>query len=163
MTDHDRIALAGGTFTMGTDDPVAYPADGEGPAIEVTVDPFAIDVTAVTVRQFARFVEATGWRSDAEQFGWSFVFGGLLPDDFEDTMLAELTFTTALPGDLRGGHRSKPLPVPVVLEPAAPPEPEPLPEPPAREPEPAQAPEPVARAARPKPKYKRSQRKRRAE
>ena len=85
MNDHERVQLPGGTFTMGTDDPVAYPADGEGPAIEVSVDPFAIDVTAVTVAQFGRFVEATGWETDAQQFGWSFVFGGLLPDDFEDT------------------------------------------------------------------------------
>ena len=82
---HDRLSLPGGTFTMGTDDPVSYPADGEGPAIEVSVDPFQIDVTAVTVDRFAAFVADTGWETDAERFGWSFVFGGLLPDDFEDT------------------------------------------------------------------------------
>ena len=28
---------------------------------------------------------ATGHRTEAERFGWSFVFGGLLPDDFPDT------------------------------------------------------------------------------
>jgi sulfatase modifying factor 1 len=30
-------------------------------------------------------VEATGHVSEAERYGWSFVFGGLLPDDFEET------------------------------------------------------------------------------
>ena len=31
------------------------------------------------------FVEATGYATEAERFGWSFVFAGLLPDDFPDT------------------------------------------------------------------------------
>jgi formylglycine-generating enzyme required for sulfatase activity len=30
--------------------------------------------TAVTNAQFRAFVEATGYMSEAEQFGWSFVF-----------------------------------------------------------------------------------------
>ena len=30
-------------------------------------------------------VEATGYITDAERYSWSFVFGGLLPDDFEPT------------------------------------------------------------------------------
>ena len=36
-------------------------------------------------RRLRAFVAATGWRTDAERFGWSFVFAGLLPDDFPDT------------------------------------------------------------------------------
>jgi sulfatase modifying factor 1 len=82
---HDLVELAGATFTMGTDDDLGYPADGEGPARAVTVSPFAIDRTAVTNRQFASFVAATGHRTVAERDGWSFVFGGLLPDDFPPT------------------------------------------------------------------------------
>jgi formylglycine-generating enzyme required for sulfatase activity len=39
----------------------------------------------VTNDAFARFVDVTGHRTDAERYGWSFVFGGLLPDDFPDT------------------------------------------------------------------------------
>ena len=31
------------------------------------------------------FVDDTGYVTEAEEIGWSFVFGGLLPDDFEDT------------------------------------------------------------------------------
>ena len=63
---------------MGTESPVGFPADGEGPIREVRVDPFYIDVCAVTNAQFARFAKATGHKTEAEEFGWSFVFRGFL-------------------------------------------------------------------------------------
>jgi formylglycine-generating enzyme required for sulfatase activity len=66
--------LDGGTFLMGGDDNVGYPADGEGPIREVTLEPFFIDVTPVTNREFSDFVNATGYRTEADEFGWSFVF-----------------------------------------------------------------------------------------
>ena len=78
-------SLPGGHFSMGTDGPWAYEGDGEGPVHEVDLSPFAIDTTAVTNAEFATFVDATGHVTDAERFEWSFVFAGLLPDDFEDT------------------------------------------------------------------------------
>ncbi len=68
------IDLGGGSFLMGTDDPIGYPADGEGPGREVTLAPFSIGATAVTNAEFASFVDATGHRTDAERYGWSFVF-----------------------------------------------------------------------------------------
>jgi formylglycine-generating enzyme required for sulfatase activity len=70
---------------MGTDGPWAYPGDGEGPVHEVVLRPFVMDATATTNAEFARFVEATGHVTAAEHYGWSFVFAGLLPDDFEAT------------------------------------------------------------------------------
>ncbi|AXK33953.1 formylglycine-generating enzyme family protein [Streptomyces armeniacus] len=76
--------LEGGTFLMGSETS-PYPADGEGPVREVRLDPFGIAATAVTNDEFAAFAEATGHRTDAERFGWSFVFGGFLPDDFPPT------------------------------------------------------------------------------
>jgi sulfatase modifying factor 1 len=76
--------LAGGTFRMGSDDRFAYPDDGEDPR-QVTVGPFAIDTCAVSNAAFAQFADATGYTTEAEGFGWSFVFGGLLPDDFPPT------------------------------------------------------------------------------
>ncbi len=79
------VDVPGGTFTMGTEDPAGYREDGEGPAHEVEVGAFSIGRYAVTNEEFAAFVNATGHRSTAEQFGTSFVFGGLLPDDFPDT------------------------------------------------------------------------------
>ena len=67
---------------MGDESEGSYPGDGEGPVHEVVLAPFVIDRYAVTNRRFAEFVAATGYQTDAERFGWSFVFGGLLPDDF---------------------------------------------------------------------------------
>ena len=81
----DLVALDGGSFVMGTDGGYGYADDGEGPAHEVAVGPFAIARHAVTNAQFAAFVDATGHRTEAERFGWSFVFAGLLPDDFPPT------------------------------------------------------------------------------
>ena len=74
------IDLPGGSFLMGTEDRDGFPADGEGPVRRVTLDPFLIDRYPVRNREFARFVTATGYRTEAETFGWSFVFAGDLPD-----------------------------------------------------------------------------------
>ncbi len=82
--DDDLVTLPGGTFRMGSDDGT-FPADREGPVREVTVAPFRIGRHAVTNDRFAAFVAATGHVTIAESDGWSFVFGGLLPDDFPDT------------------------------------------------------------------------------
>jgi formylglycine-generating enzyme required for sulfatase activity len=64
---------------MGADDHVGFPLDGEGPVREVTLAPFAIDRCTVSNDEFAAFVDATGHVTEAERFGWSFVFAGFLP------------------------------------------------------------------------------------
>ena len=79
------VDLDGGDFLMGTDDSIGYPGDGEAPSRTVSVSPFAVAATTVTNAEFAAFVDATGYRTESEHWGWSFVFGGLLPDDFPDT------------------------------------------------------------------------------
>ena len=73
------VLLPGGTFHMGTDDRNGFPADGEGPVRAVTLDAFWMDRCAMTNTAFRRFVEATQYRTEAERFGWSFVFAGDLP------------------------------------------------------------------------------------
>lgn len=73
------IRLEGGVFRMGNEDEKANPLDGEGPVRDVRVEPFLIDPTTVTNAQFARFVKETGYVTEAERFGWSFVFHLLLP------------------------------------------------------------------------------------
>jgi len=77
--------LPGGEFRMGDEGPLSYPEDGEGPVRTVEVAPFALDRSAVTVEEFSQFVEATGYQTDAERIGHSFVFAGLLPDGFPPT------------------------------------------------------------------------------
>lgn len=79
------LRLDGGRFLMGTDAADGYPADGEGPVHPVTLRPFWIDPVAVTNARFRTFIDETGYETAAQSFGWSFVFGGLLPDDFPDT------------------------------------------------------------------------------
>lgn len=75
----DMVALPGGSFLMGTDDEIGFPADGEGPIREVRVDPFSIDRHAVSNAQFAGFIDDTGYVTVAERFGWSFVFHLFVP------------------------------------------------------------------------------------
>ena len=78
------VSLPGGVFTIGSEDRWAYPEDGEIPA-EVDVSAFMIDACAVSNAEFAAFVSDTRYVTEAEQFGWSFVFGGLLPEGFPAT------------------------------------------------------------------------------
>jgi sulfatase modifying factor 1 len=79
LSDDGMVRLPGGTFRMGTEDGEGFPSDGEGPVREVTLGGFLIDRCAVTKDDFARFVARTGYVTEAERFGWSFVFAGLLP------------------------------------------------------------------------------------
>jgi formylglycine-generating enzyme required for sulfatase activity len=73
------VDLPGGSFLMGTDYADAFPDDGEGPIREVVLDPFRIDRFPVTNDRFRRFVNETGYKTDAEKFDWSFVFWSLVP------------------------------------------------------------------------------------
>ena len=74
------VAIPGGRAEIGTDTPI-FESDGEGPRRFVTLSPFRLDEAAVTNARFQRFVAATGHVSEAERFGWSFVFAGHLPAD----------------------------------------------------------------------------------
>ena len=64
---------------MGSEDRDAFPADGEDPVRSVTVNPFYIDQAHVTNEQFAEFIRSTRYRTEAERFGWSFVFYQFVP------------------------------------------------------------------------------------
>ena len=75
------VQLSGSAFLMGTEDRSGFPADGEGPIRTVHLDSFWIDRYAVTNECFQRFVAAADYRTEAERFGWSFVFAGDLPDE----------------------------------------------------------------------------------
>jgi len=59
---------------MGSESAEAFSADGEGPVRQVTLSAFHISKFAVANRQFAEFVRKTQYRTEAERFGWSFVF-----------------------------------------------------------------------------------------
>lgn len=74
------VMIPEGSFIMGTDDKDGFPNDGEGPARQVTVSAFAISKYPVTNAQFAQFVEATCYVTEAEQFGWSYVFSDFVSE-----------------------------------------------------------------------------------
>ena len=76
------VRIPGGVSTMGADAGHGYAEDGETPVHEVELPAFGMGATTVTNAEFAEFVDATGHVTTAERFGTSFVFGGLLPDDF---------------------------------------------------------------------------------
>ena len=72
------LPIPGGTVTVGSDAPF-FREDGAGPARRLALRPFRIDAHAVTNRRFAGFVAATGYRTEAERFGWSYVFHLFVP------------------------------------------------------------------------------------
>ncbi|MFH9072089.1 formylglycine-generating enzyme family protein [Streptomyces alboflavus] len=76
--DDRMVTLPGGEFLMGAEDAEGFPEDGEGPVRPVRVDAFRIDVCAVSHDDFAAFAAATGYVTDAERIGWSYVFAGFL-------------------------------------------------------------------------------------
>jgi formylglycine-generating enzyme required for sulfatase activity len=72
----DMIKLDRARFQMGTEYPGGFPEDGEGPVRPVYIDGIYMDRAPVTNEQFAEFVRATAYVTEAERFGWSFVFQG---------------------------------------------------------------------------------------
>lgn len=85
--DYGMVKLPSGIFMMGSDlinartDPVSgmsSPGEGEYPLRPAKVKSFYMDKTEVTNGQFREFVRKTGYKTDAEEFGWSFVFESLL-------------------------------------------------------------------------------------
>lgn len=82
----DMVHIPGGWFLMGTDTQEGFSADGEGPVRKVHVSPFYMDSCTVTNREFARFVDATAYQTEAETYGWSFVFYQFLAPDVRDAV-----------------------------------------------------------------------------
>jgi sulfatase modifying factor 1 len=69
LTD-EMISFEGGSFLMGSDQRTAM----EKPAHTVQIKAFKIDRSPVTVAQFRKFIEATGYQTEADKYGDSGVF-----------------------------------------------------------------------------------------
>lgn len=69
-SENEMVYFEGGSFLMGSE--TGLP--NEKPVHEVKIDPFYIDKSPVTVAQFRSFVDATGFKTEAEKFGDSGVF-----------------------------------------------------------------------------------------
>ncbi|MFC0274833.1 formylglycine-generating enzyme family protein [Metabacillus herbersteinensis] len=76
----DMIYIPGGEFLMGTDYKKRIFEDGEGPIRNIKINPFYIDPTSVSNQSFQTFVEETKYITEAEKFGWSFIFHSLVSE-----------------------------------------------------------------------------------
>ncbi|MBU5668439.1 formylglycine-generating enzyme family protein [Peptoniphilus sp. MSJ-1] len=75
---NEMIALPGGKFKMGCDLNEGFEKDMEGPSVEVEIEPFEIMKFTVTNEEFLEFFLETGYVTEAERYGSSFVFHYLL-------------------------------------------------------------------------------------
>ena len=73
------VTLLGGKFRMGSSS--ADTKRGELPTKTVGVKPFVIDKYPVTNENFRKFVRAKKFKTEAERFGWSFVFRTFVPEE----------------------------------------------------------------------------------
>ncbi|MCY3872774.1 MAG: SUMF1/EgtB/PvdO family nonheme iron enzyme [Rhodobacteraceae bacterium] len=79
LDSSDIVWMDGGRTHVGTDRPEIR-FDGESPRRQTTLRAFGISRFAVTVAEFARFIDESGWMTSADRFGWSYVFRGLSED-----------------------------------------------------------------------------------
>jgi formylglycine-generating enzyme required for sulfatase activity len=82
----EQSSIPPGRFVMGDQRGDENRPDGETPAHEVELSAFDIDATTVTNDAFAAFVAATGYRTEAEHFGFSAVFHLFVEADASDIM-----------------------------------------------------------------------------
>jgi len=82
----EQARIPAQTFLMGDAQGDGKRGDGETPVHPVMLEEFEIDVTSVTNDDFAGFVEATGYRTEAETFGYSAVFHLALDADDADVV-----------------------------------------------------------------------------
>lgn len=80
----DAVLVPGGQAYVGTADP-KIPVDGEGPLKRKKVKSLYWERGTVTAAAFERFVQATGYVTDAERYGWSYVFHAHVPQDALDS------------------------------------------------------------------------------
>ncbi len=73
------VSIPRGVGLLGTDNPIIR-ADGEGPLRRGLVRSLSMSVGAITNAEFAAFVADTGYLTEAEHLGWSFVFWNQVPD-----------------------------------------------------------------------------------
>lgn len=76
----NMVLIQSGTFEMGSDKPL-FVTDFEGPIRNATVEePFYLDKYEVSNKLFSEFVEKTGYKTEAEVFGDSFMFEMFIPE-----------------------------------------------------------------------------------
>lgn len=83
-SDYDQMSLIpGGKYFVGTNEPI-FEGDHEGPEREVELEKFYLDKYEVSNSEFAKFVKKTGYKTEAETFGDSFVFKILISPEVQE-------------------------------------------------------------------------------
>jgi len=77
-TRFEMVDIPGGRGLVGTSEPILH-EDEEAPVRPTKIKPFKISPTTVTNREFSAFIDATGYQTEAERYGWSFVFWSEVP------------------------------------------------------------------------------------
>jgi sulfatase modifying factor 1 len=78
QNSYGAVQIPSGNAFVGTRH-AGVPDDGETPLRRVKLKSFLMGETTVTNAQFEAFVKATGYKTEAERFGWSFVFWSEIP------------------------------------------------------------------------------------
>ncbi|XP_064250466.1 inactive C-alpha-formylglycine-generating enzyme 2 [Passer domesticus] len=86
--DGSMVQLPGGTFQMGAGS--LHRTGEEAPARAVTVKPFALDKQPVTNGDFREFVREKKYKTEAEAFGWSFVFEDFVSEELKKKVTQKL-------------------------------------------------------------------------
>ncbi len=73
---------------------MAFLQTAKEPVRPVSLSPFAVDIYPVTNKDFATFVEATDYRTEAEAFGWSFVFWGHINEEHFEELVEDTVAQT---------------------------------------------------------------------
>lgn len=108
------VRVPSGTFTFGSDR--GYPDERPAAGGQVQVSAFWIDETEVTVAQFAAFVKASGYVTEAERQGGAVVFRTPTPDEMAARPYAWWTFVKGAdwrhpggPGSSNAGLENRPI------------------------------------------------------
>ena len=76
--------IKSGKFLMGTSYDLGFLSDGEGPVREIEIDEFYMDKFPVTNLEFEKFCLSTNYKTEAESYGWSFVFYQLVSEKIKN-------------------------------------------------------------------------------
>ena len=94
----NTVLIPGGTALVGTECQF-LPLDGEGPLREQAVNPLQMSCGSITNADFTAFISETGYITEAEHIGWSYVFWSQVPDYVGQTRcVANLEWWRAVEG-----------------------------------------------------------------
>nr|XP_006641086.1 PREDICTED: sulfatase-modifying factor 2 [Lepisosteus oculatus] len=88
VDDSTMAKIPGGKFKMGTN--AADGRDEESPVRDVAVGAFKIDRYPVTNADFREFVRAKKYKTEAETFGWSFVFQDFVSEELKSKVTQKI-------------------------------------------------------------------------